>query len=45
MQPIGAYLTEDGWAAYDSRGLTWRVDEDTAGEINATAETRREAKR
>jgi hypothetical protein len=22
-------------------GLTWRVDEDTAGEINATAEARR----
>jgi hypothetical protein len=27
MEPIGAYRTTDGWAAYDRRGLAWRVSE------------------
>jgi hypothetical protein len=27
MEPIGAYRTVDGWAAYDRRGLAWRVSE------------------
>jgi hypothetical protein len=45
-EPFGVYRTTDGYAAYDRRGVTWRVSEyeaETIGGIVAERWTARRA--
>lgn len=43
-KPIGAYATEqpDGWSAYDAYGRTWKVDEETAAQLETERANRNE---